>query len=417
MRDALLPLHHAPFRWLAAGRLINMLGSAVAPIALAFAVLDLTGSPSDLGIVIGLRSLAMVLFLLFGGVVADRLPRRAVLVVATLLSGVSQAAVAALILTGTATIPWLIGIGLFQGTVVAFTFPASQALTGQTVPSDLLRQANAVNRLGINAASIGGASLGALLVAATSPGWGLAADAVTFLLAAGCFALVRVAEPARDPAQRSSTWHELRVGWNEFASRTWVWVVVLAFMFINAATGASQAVLGPVVAKRTIGVQGWGLVMSAAAVGLILGGVIALRIRPARLLLVGCAATGGLLLLPMALALAPSLPVLLLAALVGSACVEQFGVAWDTSLQEVIPTDRLARVYAYDALGSILAQPIGFIVIGPIVGATSERAGLLGCAAVIAIGVVGMLFSRDVRTLRSRRRRVAERGEPVVAAA
>jgi MFS family permease len=209
----------------------------------------------------------------------------------------------------------------------------------------------------------------------------------------------------------------LRVGWNEFASRTWVWVVVLAFMFINAATGASQAVLGPVVAKRTIGVQGWGLVMSAAAVGLILGGLIALRIRPARLLLVGCAATGGLLLLPMALALAPSLPVLLLAALVGSACVEQFGVAWDTSLQEVIPTDRLARVYAYDALGSILAQPIGFIVIGPIVGATSERAGLLGCAAVIAIGVVGMLFSRDVRTLRSRRRRVAELGEPVVAAA
>jgi MFS family permease len=416
MRDALIPLRHAAFRWLVTGRVINMLGSAVAPIALAFAVLDLTGKASDLGLVLGLRSFAMVVFLLFGGVLADRLPRYQVMVVSAVLSGLTQAVIATLILTGSATITLIAGIGLFQGTVQAFTFPAAAALMGQTVPDGVRQQANALSRLGINAAQIGGAAVGAALVAATSPGWGLAADAATFFIASACFAAIRVPNVSAPAGAKASTLHELRVGWREFAGREWVWVVVLAFMFINAATSAAQSVLGPVIAKQTIGVQGWGLVMSAGAVGLVLGGVIALRWKPRRYLLVGCVLSGGLLLLPLGLAAAPHLAILMGAAFLGFAAVEQFGVAWDTTLQDEIPADRLARVYAYDALGSLLAQPIGLIAIGPIAAVAGTESALFGCVGVIAACVVGMMVSRDVRTLRRRSVSVSV-AEPAVAPA
>ena len=180
----LAPLRYSAFRYLATGRLVNMLGNGVAPIALAFAVLDLTGSVRDLGLVVGTRSLMTVLFVLFGGVVADRIPRRLVLVGSNVLAALTQAAVATLVLTGTATIPLLLALGAANGIVSALAQPASAAATPQTVPPELIQPANALIRLGINAGMIGGAALGGLLVAAVGPGWGLAVDALTFAIAA-----------------------------------------------------------------------------------------------------------------------------------------------------------------------------------------------------------------------------------------
>ncbi|MDI5943663.1 MFS transporter, partial [Micromonospora sp. DH15] len=130
----LAPLRHRAFRWLAAGRMVNMLGNGVAPIALAFAVLDLTGSVRDLGLVVGVRSLMTVLFVLFGGVVADRIPRRLVLVGSNVLGAATQAAVAAVVLTGTATIPLLLALGAANGVVSALAQPASAAATPPTGP-------------------------------------------------------------------------------------------------------------------------------------------------------------------------------------------------------------------------------------------------------------------------------------------
>src|SRR5215831_12357218 len=169
---ALAPLRHAPFRYLAAGRLVTMLGNAVAPIALAFAVLDLTGSARDLGLVVAARSATMAVFLLFGGVVADRLPRQLVLVGSSVLAGLSQATVATMVLTHTATVGRLMVFAAVNGLASAFAFPASAALIAQTVPAAIRRQANALNRLGINTAMIAGASLGAMLVAVFGAGWG-----------------------------------------------------------------------------------------------------------------------------------------------------------------------------------------------------------------------------------------------------
>ena len=271
----LAPVRYPAFRYLVAGDVVTTLGSAMAPIALAFAVLDLTGSVTALGIVVGTRSLTNVLFLLFGGVVADRLPRQLVVVASSTVAGLSQGAAALLVLGHWASVPLLAVLAGVNGIAASFGFPATAALVPQTVPAPIRKQANALNRLGINSSMIVGAALGGVLVAAFGPGWGLVIDALSFLVSAGCFALVRVAPVP--PREHRSTLHELRDGWREFISRTWVWVVVLAFCFINAAVVAGIQVLGPAVADQTIGRRLWGLVLAAHTAGMVAGAVVALR--------------------------------------------------------------------------------------------------------------------------------------------
>jgi MFS family permease len=341
--STLAPLRLAPFRNLAAGRVISMLGNAMAPIALAFAVLDLTGSARDLGLVVGARSLTNVVFLLFGGVVADRFPRQRVMVVSSVLAAVTQAAVAALVLTGSATIGLLIGLAALNGLVSAFAFPAAAALMGQTVPDEIRKQANALSRLGIGAAMIVGAAAAGLLVAEFNAGWVIAIDAFTFSVAALFFALVRV-PPVRDTSEpRASTIHELRVGWAEFVSRTWLWVVVLGFMFFNAAEVGAISVLGPVMADAEFGRRGWGFVLAAQTAGLVAGALIAMRIRVRRLLFVGVLCTFVGALLPAAMAIIPVVWVLVAVAFATGVAIEQFGIAWETSMQEHVPQDRLVH--------------------------------------------------------------------------
>ncbi len=399
MSGSLAPLRYAPFRYLAAGRVVTMLGNAVAPIALAFAVLDLTGSVSDLGLVVGARSLMTVVFLLFGGVVADRLPRQLVMVVSCSLAAASQGLVAVLVLTDTATIPRLIALSALNGIVTAFAFPAASALIAQTVPEEIRKQANAINRLGINAAMIVGAAMGGILVAAVGPGWGLAVDAGTFAIAAGLFVFVRV--PAyRDRSEpHANTLRELHEGWREFVSRTWVWVVVLGFCFFNAAEVGALNVLGPAVADETIGRRMWGLVLATQTLGMVVGAIVAMRMQVRRLLLFGVAACAVPVLFLAALAVSPVAAVLLPTAFVTGVALEQFGIAWEVSIQEHIPPDKLARVYSYDALGSFVAVPIGQVAAGPIAEAIGPGPALLGAAGVVLIAVVGMLASRQVRTL------------------
>lgn len=375
-----------------------MLGNAVAPIALAFAVLDLTGSVRDLGLVVGARSAANVVFLLLGGVVADRLPRQQVMVVSGVLAAVTQAAVASVVLTGSATIPLLAALSAVNGVVTAFAFPAAAALLPQTVPADLIQPANALNRLGINAAMIAGASLGGILVAAVGPGWGLAADAAAFAVASVAFSLVRVDRIAAS-TPNSLPWHDLRDGWREFTSHTWLWVVTLGFTLLNFAHAGALGVLGPVVADTTIGRQGWGLVLAAETAGMVAGALLALRIRSNRVLCLGVICTLGEIPLLAAMAGAPRIAVLVPAAVLAGIAFEQFSIAWETTMQRHIRGEMLARIYSYDALGSFIAIPLGQILAGPAAASWGTTATLFTAVAITLVGVTAMLASRDVRTL------------------
>ncbi|HEV7709142.1 MAG TPA: MFS transporter [Asanoa sp.] len=397
----LAPLRHAPFRYLVAGRTTTMLGNAVAPIALAFAVLDLTGSARDLGLVVGVRSLTNVIFILFGGVIADRLPRHLLMVGASVLAGATQAAVAVTVLTGTATIPLLLALSAVNGVAAAVSFPAVAAIVPQTVPAGMLQQANAINRLAFNSAMIAGSSVGGVLVATAGPGWGLAVDAGTFFLAGLLFALVRVPKTDQPPVvDRPGIFTEMRHGWTAFISRTWLWVVVAGFCVINAALSGSVSVLGPVVADASFGRTTWGLILAVETAGMIAGALVAMRIRIGRLLFYGVLWCLGDVLLVLALGLTSTVLVLLLAGFAVGFALEQFTVAWDTTMQEHVPSDLLARVYSYDMLGSILAVPIGQVAAGPLAEHFGVRQTLVGAAALIGVATVAMLFSRDVRQLR-----------------
>jgi predicted MFS family arabinose efflux permease len=396
---ALAPLRHAAFRYLATGRFITMLGNSVAPMALTFAVLDLTDSVRDVGLVVGARSLMNVVFLLIGGVIADRLPRERVIVVAGVLAALTQGAVAALVLTGSATIALLIALSAANGIVTAFAFPATAALVPQTVPADVLQQANALNRLGINTAMILGASVGGILIAAVGPGWGLAVDAAAFAIATVVFSLVRVERVTAARSESSNTFRDLRDGWREFTSRTWLWSVVLGFTFLNFAHAAALGVLGPAVADDTIGRKYWGVVLAASTVGMVLGALIALRLRVNRLLRLGVICMLGEIPVMVALAEAPQAAILIPAALLGGITIEQFAIAWESTMQRYVPPRMLARVYSYDALGSFIAIPLGQTLAGPAALAWGLGPTLLGCAAIVLLSVLGMLLSRDVRTL------------------
>lgn len=394
-------LRHRDFRWLTVGRTISLVGNGMAPVALAFAVLDLTGSVADLGVVVAARSTAQVVLLLAGGVLADRLPRAAVLQGSSLGAGISQAVVASLVLTGTASVPLLAALSAANGALGAVFRPASSALTPQTVPADLLRAANAMTGMANNLAMIVGGSTAGVVIAVIGPGWAIAMDALSFVLAAFCYTRVRVPLPAREP---SHVLADLREGWTEFAGRTWIWVIVLQFLFFNAIEAGALNVLGPAIADATFGRTGWGLALAAETVGALAGGVLAARWQPRRALFYGVALVTLETLPLIALAVAPGAVIMIVTLALTGFTMEQAGLAWDVSLQENIPTDRLARVYSYDALGSFVAIPLGQIVAGPVAAAVGAQVALLAGAALIVVVTLGALASRSVRTVETGRR-------------
>jgi MFS family permease len=397
-RCAREPLQHQPFRWLLAARTVAVTGNAMAPVAVAFAVLDLTGSPAALGLVLAARSVPNVVFLLAGGIVADRWPRRRVVIVAAVLSALTQGMAAATVITGVATVGLLAALEAVNGAAAAFIFPAAAGLTPLTVPTRLLQQANALLRIGMNGGTILGAAAAGALVAAVGPGWVLAVDAATFAATALLLAPLRL--PRGEPgAAHVSVWADLREGWREVAARTWLWTVVLCFMVVNAGYAATMGVLGPVLADETIGRASWGAVLAAQSAGLVLGGVVALRLRMRRPLALGMVAV--LLGVPfgLVLALEPTLVPLMLLAVLAGAGLEVFGVGWDVALQENVPTEKLSRVYSFDMIGSFVAVPLGQVLVGPATAAVGASEVLIVIAAVTTLCVLATLAVPSVRQL------------------
>ena len=394
------PLVEREFRLLFTGQLVSLLGTAVAPIALAFAVLDLTGSKTDLGIVLAANWVPQLVLILFGGVFADRLPRHLVMVGSNAISAAAQGAIAALLLTGTARLWHLIALQVLRGAAFSFFFPASQGLVPETVRPTLLQRANALLGMSRNATNILGAALGGLLVAAASPGWALAFDAGTYLASAAVLGAMRL--PARvRTVEAPNVLRELAEGWTEFVSRRWLWAIVAAAGIGNIAWMGASSVYGPLVSKESLGgAAAWGAIVAAEGAGLLLGGLLLLRWRPGRPLFVGTAAltTGAIPLL--CLASLRSTAVIAAAFLVAGVGLELFNTSWATALQEHVPLEKLSRVSSYDALGSFVFIPLGLSIAGPVADAIGLTHALWLAAAVDAGSILCALAVRDVRRLR-----------------
>ncbi|MFF3071238.1 MFS transporter [Kitasatospora sp. NPDC057904] len=389
------------FRIQTAATVVSGLGNAGAPIATAFAVLGDGGSGTEVGYVTAARLLPTVLLLVIGGALADRLPRHHVMVAANLFSGLSQAVLAALVLNGHTQLWQLLVLSAAGGAGFALYAPAAEGMILQSVPPDHAARAFSVFRMGQNASQIGGAALGGALTAAVGPGWVLGLDAVCFLVAAALrFFLEAEAAPATSGTTMLS---ELRDGWREFASRRWLWVVVLQFSVLVACVGAVESVYGPVVAEERLGgAADWGLAMAAYGVGLVVTGLLMVRWQPRRILLVG---NWGVFLFgvpALALALAAPLPVLIAAMFLSGVGVTVFGVNWMVALQQEIPAEMFSRVCAYDHLGSLSLAPLGIALAGPVSNALGISGALWACAVICTLLSAAVLLEPQIRRLTRR---------------
>ena len=395
-------LSEAQFRRYFVGQFTSYLGDGLLPVAVSFAVLDLTGSASDLGLVLAARMVPVVAFLLVGGVWADRLPRHLVMLGSDVGRGIVQGLLAVLLLTGSAELWHLVVLQALYGLAEAFMRPAASGLLPTIVGSGRLQQANALMSASVNTAYIVGPAIAGVLVAAAGSGTAIAVDAGTFAVSTASLALLRV-PPAADRAARLPFLTDLREGWHEFRSRTWLWATVAGFSSYLLAVISPLMVLGPVVADRELGgADAWGAIAAAIGLGTLAGSVSAGRVAPARpvftvaLLLAGPAFT--------AVALALVLPTPLIAVLgFAAGATEGFSeVVWITALQERIPAAALSRVSSYDTLGSFVFMPVGFALAGPVADAAGLHAtllGMAGCAVAIALVLATRPAVRGVRRL------------------
>lgn len=307
---------------------VSSLGSGMAQVALAFAVLRI-GNASDLGLVFLAREVPIVVFLLLGGIWADRVSRKWLLVIGDATTGAAQALTALLFLTGHVAIWNIAALQVIFGTANAFTRPASTGLVPQAVNPAHLQHANALSDLSRSTMRVIGPALGAAIVVVANPGWALAADAASFIISGALRSQLRIARADRPARKHFVT--DLREGWGEFKARTWVWVMVASFGFFQLTLFPALLVLGPVIAQRQLGGAGaWGAILAFQAAGSVAGGLISLRLRPARPLLASC-----LLMLPTAgfltiLGAAAPVGALCVAGFVASACLTSGDILWVT---------------------------------------------------------------------------------------
>ncbi|MFD9456771.1 MFS transporter [Streptomyces sp. NPDC059985] len=378
---------------------ITNLGSHGALIAAAFAVMESGGSGGDVGLVAAARTLPLVLFLLIGGALADRLPRHRVMVAANALNCVSQGAFALLVLVGDPQLWQMMLLTALCGTGTAFFNPAAEGMLLSSVSGEHANRAFALFRMAMNGAGIGGAALGGAMIAAIGPGWVLAVDALAFALAGALRAFLDVGHVA-DRAPGGGLLADLREGWVEVRTRPWLWSIVLQFSVVVAVVGAAEAVYGPLVARDELGGPApWGVALAFFGVGTIAGAVLMMVWKPRRLLLVGT-----LCVFPLALpsaGLAVPLPVWGLCAVmfVSGAAIEVFGVNWMTTMHQEIPEEKFSRVSAYDWFGSVSMLPLATALAGPAESAFGRAPSLWGCAALVVVGTAAVLFVPDVRNM------------------
>jgi MFS family permease len=386
------PLQERQFRLLWLGHVASGMGDAlVFPVAIAFAVLSVDRSATALGGVLAASMLSRVAFTLVGGVVADRLPRRAVMLACDVVRAVVQAFTAAMLLSHHMTLPLFFVVGAVSGAASAFFGPAADGLVPQTVSPANLQAANAVLGISRNTVNIFAPAVSGALIALAGTGWVFAIDAASFLVSAFFLLQLRVRTHTRPEPRRFML--QLRDGFREVTSRTWVRAPLVGFAISNFCF-AAFIVLGPrIFLDHFDGARDWGIVSTCGAIGGILGGLASVRFRPRHPLSAGFFAC-MLIGVPIA-ALAGPLPVPAIAGawMLGLGAVALCNTWWETTLQREIPESVYARVRSYDILVSFVFMPLGFVAFPLLAGGLGYEQTLLAAAVVTAATnlVVGFL--------------------------
>jgi MFS family permease len=395
LRGRLGALEERQFRLLWLGQTASSIGDSLVYVALPFAVIQIGGGAGELGLVLAAYTLARASFIVVGGVWADRLPRRLVMLACDVVRGAVDAFIAVALLTGAMEVWMFVVTAVLLGSAQAFFSPASTGLVPQVVSQARLQQANALLQVSQTATNVFGPALSGLLIAATEPGWVFALDSLSFVISAAFLARLRPRPQEAAPRQRFLA--DLLDGAREAWSRVWLRVGFLAAAVANVGIGI-LFVLGPLVAEDHLGgAAAWGLILTGGAIGGFLGSVVALRLRPERPVPF-CLLAWSFGALPL-LALVPPLPALVIAA--GNAAfvggIVYGNTIWETLQQREIPPQRLSRVNAFDWMFSLVFMPVGQALAGPLADAVGVETVLVSAALLIAVPCLAVLPLRGVR--------------------
>lgn len=377
------------------------MGDSIVIVALALFVTDLTGSATDVGIVLAAQMLPFVAFLLIGGVWADRLPRARLMMTTDLVRMALHTLLAILIFTDEVEIWHLVVIEALFGSAEAFFRPAYTGLVPRTVPEHEIQEAQALSNLTVNLAELIGPAFATALVLGVGAGWAFLLDAATFGVSAWFLTRVRTADAPGPPEERRTLLAELAEGFQEVRTRAWLWVTVVVFAVAIPLGYAPLFVLGPTLAEEGYGTAAiFGILTTAFGAGALAGAFLGLRWRPQHPMRAAFLVIAAWPLMLVAFAAeAPVALVLVLGAATGSGFA-LFDIWWNTAMAERIPPHALSRASSYEWMGSLILLPVGFLAAGPAAEATSPETvivvGAILTAVVLALGLV----PRETRMMR-----------------
>jgi MFS family permease len=368
----------------------------MAPVAITFAVLA-HGSASDVGYVLAAGTVPLVILLLVGGVVGDRISRRKLMLQSDALRTFAECTLGVWVLLGHPALWGFMALAALMGIGEAFFSPALTGIVPQMLSAENLQQGNALNGLSSSSGRIVGPAIAGIIVAAASPGWAILADGLTYFVSVVSLALIRIDWKASEEHETFLTL--LREGWREFWSRSWLWAIVIQSAFVNALF-AAFFVLGPVVAKQSLGgAASWGAIMAASGVGGLVGGVVMLRLHPRRPLLVATLSLLGFPLPLFFIAARSSTVLIAIFAFFAGGLLTVFSVQWTTTMQREIPANVLSRVSAYDWFGSLAFAPLGMALVGPLASHIGITTTLVGSGMLAMVLVVAVLAVPSVSRL------------------
>jgi MFS family permease len=390
-------------RYVFASTLVSDLGDGIVSVALAFAVLDLTGSVTDLGVIIASRFVAQVVVMLIGGVVADRMSRRTVMVAADLARFGGQVAIGALLISGHATVFELAVSQVLIGAGSSFFIPASTGLL-QSVAGDHIQQANALNVMASSGSSMLGPALGGLLVVVIGANWALVFDGASYL--ASALLLTRMSAEAAAAVQReaepSTFLSDLRGGFGEVARRRWLWSSILSMMCANFFAAASP-VLAPVICRQHYGgAPAYASMSVCFAVGMLIGGSALLRFKPKFPLRAGLLVGAPYMAYGILLGLHAPIEIVDLLEITAGAGITASNAMWWTTMQQNVPKQVMSRVISYEYASTLSIIPVGAALAGPLSHAIGISPTLIICSVATITIKSTTLLVRPIRTLQSK---------------
>jgi MFS family permease len=391
---------HSGFTSLATSRFISNVGNGISPVALAFGVLALPGATgTDLSIVMAARMFPMIALMLFGGVIGDRFKRNRSVGGADVLGSAFAAVSAVSLIVGHSSVFLLALMGALFGILNALWWPAMSGVLPEILPKEKLQHGNAVISMTTNIGYVLGALIGGTMVTAFGSGWALLVDAISFLVAG--ILVWNLDLPTIVRENKNTVFQDLRSGWREFVSRSWVVTIVIAFAVINLAFESMLQILGPLnFADIANGPKFWSFNLAALTLGMLVGSVISLKIHFARPLLLAMIIIAGASIWDFSLAMKAPIWISLICAFLSGIAIDIFMVAWNTSLQTHVPEESYSRVVAYDALGSYGLSPLGIAAAGPLAHAFGVSTMIYITGAISLIAAIASLCVKSVRDLK-----------------